>query len=245
MEPNQEISNEPSVTTSAQDEIIFTNKPKTSKGMIAALVCAIVLAVGGIGFGVWAMVDGNSKVAKKDEQIAELNEEVEKREQTGSEIIDVEVDENYVPDSSNAVNTAGYLYAGEWGLKIKIPENLVVTGYRYEMGAGYTSIAVLGNSKSGQYFPDFANMEKNGALLGAVVRTSKDRFSGPEYDGVPDDVRVCGVDAGLVFSDDIYNYCFSGPQDVMSTDKDEQNWEMESAGLIRQMLSDKNNYSAI
>ena len=113
------------------------------------------------------------------------------------------------------------------------------------MGAGYTSISVLGNSNSGQYLPDFADTEKNGTPLGIVERISKDHFSGPEYDGVSDDVRICGVDAGLVFSDETYNYCFSGPQDVMSTDKDEQEWEMESAGLIRQMLSNKNSYSAI
>ena len=244
MEPNRN-NNVSDSSTSGSDDVVFSNKPKPSKGMIVALVCAIVLAVGGVGFGVWAMMDGNQKVAKKDEQIAELNEEVEKKGQAGSEVIDVEVNENYVPDSSNAVNTAGYLYVGEWGLKIKIPENLTVTGYRYKMGAGYTSIAVLGNSKGGQYFPDFANLEKNESSLGVVERITKDHFSGPEYDGVPDDVRVCGVDAGLVFSDDTYNYCFGGPQDVMSTDKDEQEWEMESAGLIKQMLSDKNNYSAI
>lgn len=244
MEPSRN-NNVSDSSTSGSDDVVFSNKPKPSKGMVVALVCAIVLAVGGIGFGVWAMIYGNQKVAKKDEQIAELNEEVEKKGQAGSEVIDVEVNENYVPDSSNAVNTAGYLYVGEWGLKIKIPENLTVTGYRYKMGAGYTSIAVLGNSKGGQYFPDFANLEKNESSLGVAERITKDHFSGPEYDGVPDDVRVCGVDAGLVFSDDTYNYCFGGPQDVMSTDKDEQNWEMESAGLVKQMLSDKNNYSAI
>lgn len=79
MEPNQRTNNRTDVVANAQDDIAFTNKPRAGKGMIMALVCAVVLAVGGIGFGVWAMIDGNQKVAQKDEKIRKLDEELEKQ----------------------------------------------------------------------------------------------------------------------------------------------------------------------
>ena len=66
MEPNQGTNNRPDVVANARDDIVFTNKPMANKGVIVALVCAVILAVGGIGFGVWAMIDGNQKVAQRE-----------------------------------------------------------------------------------------------------------------------------------------------------------------------------------
>lgn len=233
MELNQN-NNVSDSSTSGSDGLVFSNKPKASKGMIVALVCAIVLAVGGIGFGVWAMMDGNSKVAKKDEQIAELNEEVEKRGQTGSEIIDVEVDENYVPDSSNAVNTAGYLYVGEWGLKIKIPENLEVATFMYDYGNGYDVLRVSGATKDGQAIPDFASVSK--CVLGVVERYSK-----------------ANVEAGVVpgwygeplMSDDGYNYYYTSPQALCTEVESNAKWEGDTVDAIKSMLTNLGAYSKI
>ena len=234
MEPNQGMDNKPNVVANAQDDIVFTNKPRASKGMIAALACAVVLAVGGIGFGVWAMIDGNQKVAKKDEQIAKLNEEVEKRGQTGGEIIDVEVDENYVPDSSNAVNTAGYLYVGEWGLKIKIPENLEVATFMYDYGNGYDVLRVSGATKDGQAIPDFASVSK--CVLGVIERYSK-----------------ANVEAGVVpgwygeplMSDDGYSYYYASPQALCTEVESNARWEADTVDSIKSMLTDLGAYSKI
>lgn len=54
------------------DDIVFRDKPKKSHGMLYGMVLLAILAIGGIAFGVWEMMDGNSQVAKKDEQIADL-----------------------------------------------------------------------------------------------------------------------------------------------------------------------------
>ena len=92
MEPNRN-NNVSDSSTSGSDDVVFSNKPKPSKGMIVALVCAIALAVGGIGFGVWAMMDGsiqkeqlNSQIstltAQSNELREQLDETIEKDEDT-------------------------------------------------------------------------------------------------------------------------------------------------------------------
>ena len=59
-----EISNEVSQNT---DE----NKRKNN-GMLVGMILLAVLAVGGIGFGVWAMVDGDSQEKQLNIQIDTL-----------------------------------------------------------------------------------------------------------------------------------------------------------------------------
>ena len=66
-------------------DVVFQDKPKKNMGMILTIVLLVLLAAGGIGFGVWAMMDGNSQVAKKDEQIAELREQLAEK---GSVVVD-------------------------------------------------------------------------------------------------------------------------------------------------------------
>lgn len=231
MESSQNANNTPNSSANGKDEIVFTNKPKKSAGMITALVCAIILAIGGVGFGIWAIMDGNSKVAKKDEQINVLKE-LNNKQPINVEI-DTEIDKEPASSISDTMNTAGYIYVGEWGLKIKVPESLSVTGYIYKMSAGYTSVGVLGTSKGGQYFPDFANIEKDSSSLGIVSRYSKE--TEPPLASRPD----------LIFSDEQYDYYYSHLQTVQSIDESEKAWEIESVELIQEMLSDKNNYSTI
>lgn len=106
------------------DDIVFRDKPKKSHGMLYGMVLLAILAIGGIGFGVWEMMDGNSQVAKKDEQIADLRGQLAEKNQTVVEdnttVVDVETGDN----AEASINTADYIYVGEWGLKIKIPEGL-------------------------------------------------------------------------------------------------------------------------
>ena len=56
-------------------DVVFQDKPKKNMGVILTIVLLALLAAGGIGFGVWAMMDGNSQVAKKDEQISALKKQ--------------------------------------------------------------------------------------------------------------------------------------------------------------------------
>ena len=48
------------------------NKPKQNKGMLIGLVAAIIVAVGGIGFGVFMMISGNQRADSLNKQISTL-----------------------------------------------------------------------------------------------------------------------------------------------------------------------------
>ena len=61
-----------------KDNAVFTNKPKKNKGMILGMVLLGFLAVGGIGFGVWAMMDGNAQKEQLNSQISVLKEQNDK-----------------------------------------------------------------------------------------------------------------------------------------------------------------------
>ena len=61
-------------------------KPKKNRAMIVGMVLLAILAVGGIGFGIWAMMDGNAKVAKKDGEISNLNNQISSLTQEKSDL---------------------------------------------------------------------------------------------------------------------------------------------------------------
>ena len=73
------------------------NVKKNSKGMVLGMIMLGILAVGGIAFGVWEMMDGNSQVAKKDEQIAALKAQIDSLE----EQIEVLSEKSNTDNSSN------------------------------------------------------------------------------------------------------------------------------------------------
>lgn len=86
MEPNQNIQGAPIVqneqfnngpvmgSTVAQSEPSVAKAPKDKKnnGMLIGLILCIVIAICGIGFGIWAMMDGNSRVDGLNTQIKAL-----------------------------------------------------------------------------------------------------------------------------------------------------------------------------
>lgn len=217
---------------------------KKSNGMLIGFILCIVLAIGGIGFGVWMMMDGNTQKDSLNKQISDLRKQNnDLLEQVGDNSTTINIDTD-----DGDVDTADYIYVGEWGVKIKIPEGLNRVSYEFYQHGGTTQIegtTVSVYGTVGEGLPDFANPYKNNDALGSIGRIPKDTYSGSEYDGVEADRRACGVDSGLVFSDDIYNYCYSHPQAVYSTDESEQDLEVESTNVIQEMLQNKDNYLKI
>ncbi|MBQ3352995.1 hypothetical protein IJG89_01425 [Candidatus Saccharibacteria bacterium] len=54
------------------------SEKKNSKGMLYGLILCAILAVGGIGFGVWAMMDGETQKSGLNEQISTLKAQINK-----------------------------------------------------------------------------------------------------------------------------------------------------------------------
>ena len=84
-------------------DVVFQGKSKKSHGMLYGMILLAILAVGGIGFGVWAMMDGNSKVEKKDKQITELQSQLTEKSETVVE------DDTTVADGSSVKNVSNEL----------------------------------------------------------------------------------------------------------------------------------------
>ena len=57
-------------------DIVFKDKPKKNTGMIIGMIFLALLAAGGIGFGIWAYLDGNQKTADLNNQISDLQNQL-------------------------------------------------------------------------------------------------------------------------------------------------------------------------
>lgn len=93
MEPNQTIS----ADQRPGSDIVFSDKSSKGKGTIIGMVVLTLLAVGGIGFGVWEMMDKNQEIANLNAKILELNESEEKSSSQDSSVSeDTVANENLV-----------------------------------------------------------------------------------------------------------------------------------------------------
>ncbi len=230
----------------SDNEIVHNDGAQGTSGrkinkMMVGMIALGVIAVSGIGFGIWAMVSSSSQREQYESKINTLNQQNSKLkkelEDTGSTVVvDDEVDEEIKLETEPAKNenTSAYIYIGEWGLKIKISSELEKVGYAFVQNADSSKVNVFGAVKrSGGEgaFPDFANMNKNTIPLGTVTRSAKGTempiASAPE----------------LVFSDEQYDYYYSHPQAVYSDTEDEGNWEIDSVDVVKDMLKNKDNYS--
>lgn len=208
---------------------------KKSKGMVLGMIILVILAVGGIGFGVWAMMDGNS-------QKEQLNSQISTLKQQNSELMDQmsattgSTEENTVININTDANVdaSSYIYISEWGKKIKISDSLEVVTYSYDYGDGDTVLKVSGATKDGQSIPDFARVSK--CALGAVERYSKTNVEAgvvPDWYGEP------------FMTDDSYNYYYNSPQALCTNVQGNAQWETSTVDAIKSMLSTPTNYSAI
>ena len=198
---------------------------KKNNGMLLGLILCLLLAIGGIGFGVWAMMDGNSQKDALNNQINTLkqqNDELMEQVGDGDTIINIDTDTD--------VDTADYIYVGEWGVKIKIPENLNVVAYTigsYEYDDTgerdpHISLCVTANTEGhGDVKPSFISYNGSFNSMGCIA-------------------KYASADNGR----EIGEYYFKGPQAVMSDEDADVYWETESVQAVKDMLS-VDNMSAI
>lgn len=89
MEPNQNMPNTAGVQNvpnpqmrgaSTGGDIVLDNSGKKGKGMAICMICLAILAVAGIGFGVWAFLDGNQQKTELNNQINSLNAQIQAKD---------------------------------------------------------------------------------------------------------------------------------------------------------------------
>lgn len=121
--------------------------------------------------------------------------------------------------------TSDYIYVGEWGIKIKKPENLYHVTYRYDNHEDQ-GLCVNGIANGGHYAPEFADIRKN--LLGCIsARNDGQKRVGDFVDGL----------GPVIFATENFYFIYQHPQAVFSRDSEEAKWEVESMKLIEEMLT--------
>lgn len=219
----------PSKVSSPKDDVVFADKPK-SNGMLLGMILLGILAVGGIGFGVWTMMDGDSQKEALNIQVDTLKQQVnelqEKTNNTTTVTSDTEIDSDV-----SVVNTADYIYIGQWGLKIKIPEGLSAIGYKFGEGNYGEYLAIAGaKTENSESLYKYTNLEN--FLAGQILKSNSEDGFYPY--------------GALVYTDSDQNkYYYEGPQaDMGSTEEETSAWQA-GANLIKEMLMNPDNYSEI
>ena len=208
--------------------------PRKNTAMILGMVLLAVLAAGGIGFGVWAMLDGNQKTTNLNNEVvtlkkqnSDLLEQIDKTSVVDNcEDVIIDVDNS----TDDNVNTADYIYIGEWGMKIKIPDSLTNLSYEYLSNGYQRTCRTLGVSAStvgDGTIPAFVKTGggEDGDYLGYLMRC-------PKADLYP-------YGAPISIDDLQYDYYYSNIQySITQTD-----WESESVKAVETMLITPGNYS--
>ena len=114
---------EQNVDTGAPMAPVVENKRKSGNGLKIATAIACVVAVCGIGFGVYGMIQSS----RKDNQISDLKAQVSEQFVSDKGTVGVE-------DNPTNQREQGFLYLDEFGIKIKVPDDTLVTSYAYSSG---------------------------------------------------------------------------------------------------------------
>ncbi|MBQ8156300.1 hypothetical protein IJ101_00740 [Candidatus Saccharibacteria bacterium] len=215
--------------------VMDSGKQNDGKGWKIATVIASVVAVCGIGFGVYGMMQSS----QKDNQISDLKVQVE---DSNGKITTLETEKIETTDGDGTTvtiadstvkneNPEDYIYVGEWDVKIKISDNLSNISYEF-LGDGYhrscRTLGLSASTKGDGSKPSFVKTGGDkGDYLGYVMRCPKEDFY--PYGAV------------INIDDSEYSYYYERIQyPITQTD-----WESESVDAIKDMLTNPDNYSAI
>lgn len=237
-------------------------KKHYDKRTVAVIVLAI-LALSGVGFGVFGMVSNGQANQRADALDSELGQKSEAlkqaEEKLGAQIEikpEAELEESDQESGKKPITEVqvlaarDYIYIGEWGIKIKVPEDLVSVTYHFIGGRGVLYVAGAKYREGGMhYHPSFLeDMENHSTGLGVLERHAKNNDNAEvQTDSKTGEKFLVGknewFNSGgvIVYEDDDYYYTYSGPHAVAGEELDRQ-WEADSAQLIADMF--KHNISA-
>lgn len=182
--------------------------------LIMIIVLAI-LAIGGIAFGVITFISNTQEIAKLNDTIIEQ---------------ETALQDNIALAKTDDNSTNKYIYIGEWGIKIKIPEELSWVGYDFMPSDKTSSIAVYGAKGQFDARPEFLNAIDPGSGYGFITRAP---------------LGYGSVGGLKVFSNGGYDYYYTILQKAITDNAEQAELESASKALVETMLTTVDNYSPI
>lgn len=215
--------------------VMDSGNQKSGNGLKIATAIASVVAVCGIGFGIYGMIQSS----QKDSQISDLKVQIKEDDGTITTIETPEIETNTdngttvtITDSNvKNENTEDYIYIGEWGIKVKIPEGLYI--YDYKVKLAETT--------------DFTWYDNAPHIV--VSGFTKQLTASPT---IPEEcyslviARTKGQSEGSLSSYDGYSYTVGTDVPcLVDTGYSKEEVDLGGKQLIKEMFSDINNYSKI
>ena len=141
---------------------------KNGNGLKIATVIACVVAVCGIGFGVYGILQNS----QKDNQISELNTEITQLKQSIEELENTIEDADINNDISENIKTS--MIIDDWKLKIKIPESITVVSRTLDNDSWLSIVASPVNDKQKTVTVGLVKVDKTAVESGNAQQTSLD-----------------------------------------------------------------------
>lgn len=216
---------QPANPAAGQQQPKMKNPADTAKNLMIVSIILGVVAVVGIALGIWGLSDSMSTHNELDKTTEELNaaDKIVKKieDETGETIKTADDVPEYQPVS-------GYIYISEWGIKIKMPEDLHEVSYildqKYRPQICFNGL----ETSVTNVFPTFADIDRNPGGMGCLTRVETS-------EGNSDD---SGYSFGeLAYTDGKYNYFYEAPKKTFATSASEQGLEKTAVQLIKNMLT--------
>lgn len=201
----------------------LTPEQMTKRFMILSIILGL-LAVIGIGLGIYGLIDASNTRDELNSTTGTLNtmtEIVNKISQdTGKTILSA-------ADVPDYVVLTDYLYLPEWNIKIKLDARLV--DLSFTLDEKYRpEICFTGHEAGLSYFPAFADIDKNPTGMGCLMRVKTSEGNSDEN----------GLSFGTnVYTSGEYSYFYrKDPNFVFSESEVEKGLEATAVELIKNML---------
>ena len=219
-----------------------TGTAKKGKGMMFGMIACAVLAVAGIGFGIYEYIQSGDKSVK----IAELSAKLDLvKMETNTQLVTKEedgVERTYVEpvDTSTIANTKDYIYIGDWGVKIKRPSYSAQDG----------QVAYIDYAFNGSKLFVWGTMYRTGdqATMGGGLIWNKGSISSHYLIEIEQSFNQCleGEEFGELGGKKM---CYvETDESTLLKEYDEStmsNRIMPTIKILKEVFTDLNNYSAI
>lgn len=205
---------------------------KKSNSMLIGMILLALVAAGGIGFGVYAMMDGNARVESLNKQISSLkaqnSELLEKLAQAESQDDYDDEDDETTPETEETQSVS----ISDWGITINLPANL--NQLSYLLDANNNSLCVSGYLENGSgLVPSFAGTPLDPGVAYVCIHRGTETH---QVGAVNYDINSANFSLGD------YYYWVEGPQAQATADPSEVEWETSTVQALITALSDGTNY---